>query len=307
MCNFGNPRFGITTISSLNIITISRLGITTTHRLKIECNVNRQRFKEGRCTLDVEEEYQDPCTIAISDNKLEIVKLLDERGSRSCKLLFALRLAVICGNVEVVTYLLNKYTYPLNIEYNINDSDDKSIGPYTLFSEPKPVFTAKITKLLLDHGADPAKPICTAISRNAIMTAICCEHLKAIAQYIHSGVDINFRSYDGTKLNSLPFETSVLCGRQSVAKMLLVSGCSCGEFSLHNNYKFKVKLNPEIENLMKEWKVQENNVIPLKQRCRCVILNHLSPRADIKIGKLPLPALIIKFLSIPELDAILDL
>ena len=276
-------------------------------KLKIECNVNRQLFKEGRCMLDVEEEYQDPCTIAISDNNWEIIKLLDERGSQSCKLLFALRLAVICGSVEVATYLLSKYKYPLNTEYNINDSDGKSRGPYTLLTEPKRLFTAKITKLLLDHGADPAKPICTAIGRNAIMTAICCEHLRAIAQYIRSGVDINFRSYDGTRLNSLPFETSVLYGRLPVAKMLLVSGCSCGVFSLNKNNFIKFNIKHELEKLLKEWKVQENNVTPLKQRCRCVILNHLSPRADIKIGKLPLPGLIITFLSIPELDAILDL
>ena len=28
--------------------------------------------------------------------------------------------------------------------------------------------------------------------------------------------------------------------------------------------------------------MQENNVTPLKQRCRSVILSHLSPRADIQ-------------------------
>ena len=145
------------------------------------------------------------------------------------------------------------------------------------------------------------------VSSNAIMTAICDGNLKKISLYIRSGVDINFRSYDDTNIKSLPFETSVLYGRQSVAKMLLVSGCSCGVFSLPNNHKFKDDIKPDLEVLMKEWKVQENNVTPLQQRCRCVILNHLSPRADMKIGKLPLPGLIIKFLSIPELDAILDL
>ena len=272
-------------------------------RLIVKNRVDRYRFKEGRFTLvvDLYEEYLDPCMRAICDNRLEIIKLLDERGSQSYKSFFALRRAVICGNVVVASYLLNKYTYDLDIEYTIKNSNE-SRGPFTLLTEPGQVFTANITKLLLDHGADPAKPMCEATSVNAIMNAICYGNLQNIAKYIRSGVDINFRSYDGTNMTALPFETSVLCGHQFVAKMLLVSGCLCGVFSLRNNHNLK----PELEKLMKEWKVQENNVTPLQQRCRNVILNHLSPRANLKIGKLPLPRLIIKFLSIPELDDILE-
>ena len=280
---------------------------TQGERLIMENRVDRYRFKDGRCTLvvDLDEEYYDPCTEAIRDNNLEIIKLLDERGSQSCKSFFALRRAVISGSVDVVSYLLNKYTYELNIEYVYNY--DESRGPYTLLTEYRQVFTAEITMLLLDHGADPAKPMVEATSHNAIMTAICYRQLKAIAQYIRSGVDINFKSYDGTNIKALPFETSVRCGYKSIAKMLLVSGCLCGVFCLRNNHNSQFILEPELEKLMKEWKVQENNVTPLHQRCRCVILNHLSPRADMKIGKLPLPGVIIKFLGIPELDAILDL
>ena len=278
-------------------------------KLVIEYSEYNNRFEEDGRTLvlNVNEEDNDPCMKAISDNKLEIVKLFDKRGSQSCKSFTALRRAVIYGSVDVVSYLLNKYTYDLNIEYIIKESDDQSRGPYTLLTEPGQEVTVQITKLLLDHGADPAKPMCTATSRNAIMTAICCGYLKTIAQYIRSGVDINCRSYYGKNIKALPFEASILRGYHKVAEMLLVSGCSCGVFSLDKNHKFKDDINPKVENLMKEWKVQENNVTPLKQRCRCVILNHLSPRADMKIGKLPLPGLIIKFLSIPELDAILDL
>ena len=278
------------------------------NRLVMENRLDRHRFKDGRYTLvvDLDEEYQDPCTDAIRDNNLEIIKLLDERGSKSCKSFFALRRAVIRGNVDVVSYLLSKYTYDLNIEYvTYRKESDDNRGPYTLLTEHAYVFTVKITKLLLDHGADPANPMCEAKSRNAIMTAICYGNLKAITQYIRSGVNINFRSYDGTNRKALPFETSVRYGRKSVVKMLLVSGCSCGVYSQRNNQNFKSNLKPGLEKLMKEWKVQENNVTPLQQRCRCVILNHLSPRADLKIGRLPLPKLIIKFLSIPELDSVL--
>ena len=253
----------------------------------------------------IQKEDQDPCTRAIRDNKLEIVKLLDERGSQSCKSFTALRCAVIWGSVYVASYLLNKYSYPLNMEYMITDSDQNRYES-TLLTEPRYKFTAEITKLLLDHGADPAKPMCAVTSLNAIMTAIHYGNVEAVAQYIRSGVDINFRSWHGSNKKYLPFETAVLYGRQSVVKVLLIAGCSCGLYSLYNNHKFKDNLQPEVENLMKEWDVYLNNVSPLQQRCRSVILNHLSPRADMKIWKLPLPGLVIKFLSLPELDAILD-
>ena len=252
----------------------------------------------------IQKDDQDPCTRAIRDNKLEIVKLLDERGSQSCKSLTALRMAVIFSSVDVTAYLLDKYTYPLNVEYILTDSNQNKLQ-YTLLTEPRYEFTAEIIKLLLDHGADPAKPICSETNLNAIMTAIHYGNVKAIAQYIRGGVDINFRSWHGSN-KYLPFETAVVYGRQSVVKMLLISTCSCGLFSLKTNHKFKNNLKPEVEKLMKDWKVQDNNVTPLQQRCRSVILNNLSPRADMKIEKLPLPGCLIKFLSIPELDAIVD-
>ena len=259
--------------------------------------------------------FKDPCIRAICSNKLEIVKLLEERGSQSCQSFNALRCAVIYDSVDVVSYLLTKYTYRLNMEYKIINYD-QSRFIHTLFTEPKYMymctrnsaydFTAQITQLLLDHGADPAKPMCSATSVNALMTAINLGNLKVIAQYIRSGVNINLRSYDGIDRNVLPFEASILRGHHNVAKMLLISGCSCGVFSLNGNHEFKNNLKPEVEKLIKEWEVQENNVTPLQQRCRRLILNHLSPRADGKIEKLPLPRWIITFLYIHELDDIVD-
>ena len=246
---------------------------------------------------DWKQEIRDPCMRAICSNKLEIVKLLDEYGSKSCKSFTALKIAVKCGSVDGVSYLLNKYSHPLNIEYIFKDSC-KSL--YTLLTEPVLGFWSQITKLLLDHGADPAKQMCAATSSNAIMTAIKYDNLEVIAQYIRSGIDINLKSWDfnyGRVLS--PFEASLLYDSHYVLEMLLISGCSGGVF---NNLKLTPK--PELQKLMKEWKVFDNNVIPLKQRCRCVILNHLSPRADLKIVKLPLPGCLIKFLSIPELDTI---
>ena len=253
---------------------------------------------------------QDPCTRAICYNNLEIVKLFDEHGSQSYKSFHTLRYAVTYCKVDVISYLLNKYTYPLNMEYINNKHRSSYHQGITLLTDPYiTVLTGskfyQITKLLLDHGADPAKAMCSATSANAIMTAIHNGRLDVIVQYIRSGVDINFRSYDCTYGKVLLFEASALHGYHNIARMFLVSGCSCGVFSLDNNHKFKNNLKPEVEKLMKEWKVQDNNVITLKQRCRCVILNQMSPRANIKIEKLPLPGILIKFLNFYELDDII--
>ena len=251
-------------------------------------------------------EHKDPCMLAICDDSLEIVKLFIEYGSQSCISFNALRRAVFYCNVDVTKCLLNYYKYPLNIEYTKQSDPSRSI--YALLTEPRfepgCMSSPYITKLLLDHGADPAKQMCSATNVDAVMSALAIRNLEVIAQYIRSGVDVNFmlltRSF---KLypNVLPFGATVLHGCHNVAEMLLISGCSRGVFSLNN--KFKNSLDPEVVKLMKKWKVQENKVTSLKLRCRSVILNHLSPRADIKIKKLPLPKLIIKFLSIPEIDA----
>ena len=278
------------------------------------CEVQRDQCKENRLiTNHNKQQNVDPCMKAICDGKLEMVKLLEKYGSQSSKSFNALRYAVINGNVDVVSYLLNKYPNSINIEYIKVDTNQLIPEQgHTLLTElnsslPRGSNLNKITKLLLDHGADPGKPICSSTNGNAIMTAIQYRHLNVISQYIRSGVNINFRSFDGTYQQVSPFEASVLCGYHDVAELLLISGCSCGVFTWDNNHKFKNNLKPEVEKLMKEWKVQENNVTPLKQRCRSLMLNLLFPQANVKIEKLPLPSCLIKFLSIPELDDVLDL
>ena len=93
--------------------------------------------------------------------------MLDEYGSKSCKSFHALKSAVELGCVDVVSYLLNTYSYPLNIEYTIKDVG-KDIC--TLLTEP--IYKVQITKLLLDHGADPAKQMCAANRVNPIKHGI---------------------------------------------------------------------------------------------------------------------------------------
>ena len=298
------------------------LGVTIhTYTLNVR-NAQCEQCKENTLIIDDNkwEDWinHDPCIRAVSNKKVEIVKLLDEHGGKSCRSFNALRYAVKYDRLDVVSYLLNKYTYPLNMEYFTygktyrNQSRSKqgrtlltelNLGLHCLTKSSE----LKIIKLLLDHGADPAKSMCAARSANAVMIAIADGNWKVLAQYIRSGIDVNVRSYDHLYGAVLPFEASVLHGHHTVTDMLLISGCSCGVFSLDDNHKFKDSLKPEVLKLMKEWKVQENNVTPLQQRCRSVILNHLSPRADKKIEKLSLPGCINKFLTISELDAVFDL
>ena len=255
-----------------------------------QCKENKLIIKDCH-----KQEDRDPCMRAICEDELELVKLLDEYGSESCKSFIALRCAVILGHEDVVSYLLNNYTYPLNIEYITKDFSKKT---FTLLTEPGPWRTDKIIKLLLDHGADPDKQICSKRSASAMMTAIVDGNLKIIAQYIRSGVNINVRSYDHFR-KVFPFEASVVRGNYKVAEMLLISGSCRGVFS-----SFKANPNSRLGKLLKEWNGYDNKVTPLRLRCRSAILNYLSPRADMKIEKLPLPPCLIKFLIIPELDNI---
>ena len=64
-------------------------------RLVIEYRREIHRLEDDGSTLEFDsiKEDQDPCMTAISDNKLEIVKLLDEHGSQICKSFTALRSA----------------------------------------------------------------------------------------------------------------------------------------------------------------------------------------------------------------------
>ena len=105
-----------------------------------------------------------------------------------------------------------------------------------------------------------------------------------------------------------PFEAAIYMGYFYAAQMLLVTGCSRGEISLNENFKVDYGIiSSEIETLMKEWNVHINNVLPLQQKCRMAILNHLSPQADKKITRLSLSPLLIKYLSIHELNDVIEI
>ena len=246
----------------------------------------------------------DPYMEAIRLNIPEVMKLMDDYGCDLYKSTDTLHYAIHMKSAEAVDYLLCKHRYPLNEEYI--ERLDKFTVHKTLLAKACLEGSVKVAKLLLEHGADSKKMSCfERCPVNAISIVIHLRHVELIALFIRGGLNVNIKSYHPRIGSVLPFEAAVYNGHVDAVKMLLLSGCSCGVQSLNNNHKFKSEITHELKELLKEWNVQKNNVTPLKQRCRMVILNHLSPQADKKILEVQLPPKLIKYLSIPELDDII--
>ena len=261
---------------------------------------------KNRLLIDTIDDFSNeyPSMIACKENMCNVVQLLDKYGNQNLKTMNALRCAVRYQSVDVVDYLLSRYTYQLNDEYFKEWCDIR--GEYCTkkchLLEEACEFSPAVVQSLLDHGADFSKTFCYPFS--IIITAMLDgESEETVALLIRNGADINCRSqHFRFKTNVLPFDVAVEADQRSMAEMLLISGCSCGVFSLDNDHQSMYKVKPDIKDLMTEWNVFKNNVTPLEMQCRRVILKHLSPTAQKKIKKLPLPPLIIKYLSIPELD-----
>ena len=262
--------------------------------------------------INKEKEASDPYILAISSNMIDAVRLMDEYECQLYKAVEILNFAISVGSVEMVDYFLCKYKYPLNYEYiNIETlffMKHTSINHQTLLINSFRQNSVKVITLLLKHGADPNRIVCAERHSSALNIAIHKQHVEVIALFIRGGVNVNTRSYNRNMGMMLPFEVAVWTINICAAEMLLVSGCSRGVHSLDNNdnHKLKVDTLPKMQELLKKWNMDKNTVLPLRQRCRMVILNHLSPQADQKILELPLPPQIIRYLSIPELDDIIE-
>ena len=171
------------------------------------------------------------------------------------------------------------------------------------------VKSVKVAPILLDHGADPNKKTIEEPNVSLLHKAIDMEMPSEIlvVHLIRNGADINFRSIDDRLNLMYPFEASVNCDNIFAAEALLITGCStgiCSQRIRDNDRNILWTPRGEIFDLMEEWNVGDNRVKSLMQICRTVILIQLSPAAYKKIRLLPLPSMIIKYLSIPELDDI---
>ena len=237
----------------------------------------------------------------------EVVKLLDEYGCQLYRSDEALRYAVYLDRVSVVDYLLCNHNYSLNNEYILEFSYGMRHSHQTLLMSACQNHSVKMVELLVEHGANPNTGRYYNKCPSAINIAIHNGHIKMVARMIRSGVDVNTRSNCPDIVGVLPFEAAVRRSFIYEAEMLLAYGCSRGVHGLDINHPLKNIIHPDLQTLLKEHEVEKNIVLPLKQRCRMVILNQLCPQADQKINELPLPTVLIKFLSIPEIDDILDI
>ena len=260
-----------------------------------------------------ESQPADPYMLAISRNELEMLKLMDEHGCQLYKSYEVLCRAVSARRANVLEYLLCNHKYPLNREHiEMLEEVSQYHTHQSILEVAFETMNAEMLNLLIEHGADPNMKRCNKNSAGGINYAIGNKHtnFEVIPLLIRGGANVNTASYCQYPYTSdmRPFEVAIWIGHFYAAQMLLVTGCSRGEISLNKNFKvFHGTISPELKTLLEEWNVYMNNVLPLQQKCRMVILNHLSPQADKKITRLSLPPLLIKYLSIPELDDILKL
>ena len=280
------------------------LGVTVPSCIRPKRRITCKHCRKNNLLVDImkDEVIQDPCTLACEMNMPQIVQLLENYGHKRFEFLNILRHAVINNSVEVVAYLLNNYAYPLNLEYVTEHCNHQYFLKEACCNK-----TDDVAHLLLDHGAELTVETCEEKRVSVINVAIENGHVELVARMIRSGADIRCRSFAGTSDKLLPFETSVVCGQVCITKMLLVYGCPCGVYSLNKRGRLKLKIKPELKSLMRRWNVHKNNVTPLEQQCRREILTQLSPRAEKKVTKLPLPSRLIKYLIITELDDIIEL
>ena len=278
-------------------------GVTTTTHTPPQCVETCEDCGTSLPYVHTGEFDLHPCMEAIDSNEVGMVRLFEEYGCQSYKQPYALRYAVRRNRVKVVKYLLSNYKYPLNNEY-MGEQWMWNLHT-TLLVEGCQTESLELVKLLLEHGADPDVNNSVKTCSSAINVAIRNRHVEVIALFIRGGVRMDAKSFYPSIGAVLPFEVAVWCHYIYAAKIFLVYGSSCGVFSTNKKHKCKVNIAADIQELLKEWNVHKNNVLPLQQRCRMVILNHLSPQADKKIPALPLPPLLIRYLNIPELDDIM--
>ena len=248
------------------------------------------------------------CMPAISREMLDVVQLLEKYDQQTFQSIKTLQYAVSKRSLKIVNYLLSKYKYPLNMEY----LDEEGGTYYTIITEACHSRQLGMVTLLMEHGADPAKKNDNEEYQCAFLIAIDNGYNELVAHFIRSGVSLDCRLHDEHYGDVLPFEYAVFRHNKQAAEMLLYAGSSCGIFYLIKSIITGINCSDIINDLQKfhspelQKLVGENNVRPLDQLCRKSILKHLCPGAVKKITELPLPLMIIRYLSVPEIDNVLD-
>ena len=281
-------------------VTITSIELQEGVEICKVCRTNLSCHYVNEAQLD-----NDPYMLAICENKAGLVKLMEEHGCKLFKSHETLTYAIRNNSVDVVDYLLSNHKYSLNYDYIEKDDWERNYPDdhQNLLTTACQRSSVKMIKLLLHHGADPRNKYGINKCLSAFNVAITRRHVEIIACFIRSGVNVDDRWVYPDIGNVLPFEAAVWFNHIYAAEMLLLAGCSSGTYSLDISH---MPIDLKMRKLLKQSEVHKNKVLPLAQRCRKVILNHLSPQADKKIAELPLPPPLMKYLSIPELDDIIE-
>ena len=97
------------------------LGVTVPTYVSEACHEHCARCSVEMLVLDdAKQRSQDPCMLAIHMDRLDVVQLLEEYGSKSVQYFNAFRYAVMHGKITVAEYLHRKYRHPLNINYKVS-------------------------------------------------------------------------------------------------------------------------------------------------------------------------------------------
>ena len=271
----------------------------------IKKEANQPSYMSSERYLDRQQKFN-PFLKAISMGMLDMVQLLTQYDCQTVQSIDFLKCAMRKNSIEILEYLLRKYEFELNTEYNIVHG--LNVGGFweTILTEACKKHHLEMVLLFMRHGANPGKKGDHKTYQNAIAIAVQKRFVKMLAFFIRNGVSFDCKLCGEEWLRDrLPFECSVIGGNIYGVEMLLLSGYSCGVFSLKSSHEFQKDVTPDVQKLMEKWHVKENSVKTLKMLCRKSILNQLYPEAGKKIAKLPLPQSLIMYLSIPELTEIL--
>ena len=189
------------------------VGVTIT---TIRKRQNRQPMRHINNWVDTRYMYN-PCLQAVFMERLDVIQLLEKYEQKTFQSIGVLKMAVRKNNLIMVNYLLNRYTYPLNMEYR--DTDTFIIGRawncrQTILTEACRQKRLEMATLLTDHGADPAKKSDDQEYQSAIMIAIENNCTKLLAYFIRSGVHLDCRLHDPYFGEVLLFSSFFLYGKK---------------------------------------------------------------------------------------------
>ena len=152
--------------------------------------------------------------------KLDVVQVLENYEQQTFQSIEALKCVVRKKNFKMVKYLLSRYNYPLNVEYQrLNTSRTILTEVCTEVCSPGQL---DMIFLLMKHGAKHAKKSEHKQYQSAVMIAINNGFNKLVAHFIRSEMDLDCRLHDEDHGIVLPFEYAVIRGNNHATEMFFM-------------------------------------------------------------------------------------